>query len=381
MSLYLETDQLILTFYVKVEHLSPDLKMCGRYALPIEPENLPSEFGKQHLEVDQQLDTDRATSHRYNIGPTEYAPVYYMRLSIETKERYSETAKHLVRYMKWGMIPKWIKGKSELNSRIPTFNARYENIDKNRLWVSSINQRCVIPIKGYYEWKKIEHPNGKIQKQPYYIKRKDEKLMFLAGLYSRSVIEGKDVFSYTIITWNAPKCLAWLHDRMPVVLDPETDDFEKWLDSGGEKKHWKDVKDFLKIYDGKSGKLEWYAVDRKVGNMKNEDPTFVKPLDDSTGIMGLLGSTVKRGFKIKPESKSNSKAAQSSKVKEEPVDEINQHLSPQVKKEKVDTSNEKPAVDSNIKIEKNVRLKGKKRTLDNWLSPSKRRHTNVKQEK
>ena len=336
--------------------------MCGRYALPVEPKDLPSEFGKQHLEVDEQIDMNRATNHRYNIGPTEYAPVYYMRLSHKTEERYDDTVRHLIRYMKWGMIPKWIKDKAQIKSGIPTFNARYEKIGKNRLWVSSVNQRCVIPIMGYYEWKKADQTTGKKQKQPYYIKRKDGKLMFLAGLYSRSVIDGEDVFSYTIVTWNAPKCLEWLHDRMPVVLDPDTDDFSNWLNPGGGKKHWNDVKDLLKIYDGKSRKLEWYAVDRKVGNMKNEDPSFVKPLDDSNGIMGLLGRNVKREARTKTEPKSSLEDGH-----------VSDNLPSQVKLES--------PVKTKIKTEAVSPLKSKKRTLDSWLSPSKKRQRKVKPEK
>ncbi|QPG74693.1 hypothetical protein FOA43_002026 [Brettanomyces nanus] len=246
--------------------------MCGRYALPIEPQDLPAEFGKQNLAVDKVIDADKSTHHRYNIGPTQIAPAYYI-YTDNKKDKLQ--AKHILRYMRWGMIPKWIKSKDKM-SNYPTFNARYEKIGENKLWRTSVNQRCVIPIRGYYEWVKQTKPS-KTTKQPYFIKRKDNKLMFLAGLYSRSILDGDEVYSYTIITRNAPKCLEWLHDRMPVVLDPDSEDFSRWLDTG-EKKKWNDVKDLLKIYDGKNETLEWYKVDRSVGNVKNEDAKFVEPL-------------------------------------------------------------------------------------------------------
>ncbi|VEU22305.1 DEKNAAC103451 [Brettanomyces naardenensis] len=254
--------------------------MCGRYALPIEPKDLPAEFGKQNLPVDKEADSELSTSHRYNIGPMQYAPVYYLYRSKysngEAVENPSE--QHILRYMKWSMIPHWVKSKEELKKNIPTFNARYERIGKNRLWQTAVNQRCVIPIKGYFEWTQKPQNGAKI-KQPYYIKRKDDKLMFLAGLYSRSIIDGKEVFSYTIITYDAPKCLQWLHERMPLVLDPEKDEFWEWL-GNGEKKKWDDVKGLLKIYSEKEGTLEWYKVDREVGNTRNEDKKFVRKLKE-----------------------------------------------------------------------------------------------------
>lgn len=353
--------------------------MCGRYALPVEPKDLPAEFGKQNLEVDEELDSNLATHHRYNIGPTQYAPVYMMRLAPKTQEKYSNQCKHILRYMRWGMVPKWIKAKSQMKSGIPTFNARYEKIGQNRLWVTSVNQRCVIPILGYYEWQKQKQSSGGIRKQPYYITRKDGKLMFLAGLYSRSIIDGEEVFSYTIITWNAPKCLGWLHDRMPVVLDPETDDFSKWLDPTGGKKHWADVKDFLKIYDGRTNKLQWYRVSQDVGNMKNEDSKFVKPIPKGSGIAGMLR---KKPVKVKEENlyepvkkelrdeKSTIKVKREvvkSKVKQEP--EVKQE--PGIKKELKVKKAPKVKQEPTIKKERSPR-KRKLGTIDAWLSPKKR---------
>lgn len=238
--------------------------MCGRYALAIEPKDLPDAFGKQGLEVDKEIDADQSTHHRYNVGPTETAPVYFVRANDKVGPQ------HLIQYMRWGMVPKWVHHSDQITSKYPTFNARYEKIGQNRMWLTSVNQRCVIPIQGYYEWRTDDGV-----KQPYYICRKDGRLMFLAGLYSKSVIDEEQLYSYTIITWTAPSCLRWLHERMPVVLDPDTKEWSQWLDTGTKKK-WVDVEQLLKVYEG--DELEWYAVDRRVGNARLEDAEFVKPM-------------------------------------------------------------------------------------------------------
>lgn len=120
--------------------------MCGRYALPIEPDKLPETFGKQHLKVDKVVDREDATGHRYNIGPTSIAPVYYVSLDNDS---------NIIQFMRWGVIPAWINNDESLKkNHLSTFNARYENLSTNKIWKQCVykHQRCVIPIQGYFEW-------------------------------------------------------------------------------------------------------------------------------------------------------------------------------------------------------------------------------------
>ena len=79
-----------------------------------------------------------------------------------------------------------------------------------------------IPADAFYEWKVIE--SGK---QPYAIARQDGQPMAFAGLwegFKRPDVH--DTRSFTIITTDANRIVAELHDRMPVILEPQ--DWPRW---------------------------------------------------------------------------------------------------------------------------------------------------------
>jgi len=72
-------------------------------------------------------------------------------------------------------------------------------------------------------------PTGETS-QPYHVSLPDGSLMKMAGLYDVwKNAEGNQVFTYTIITIASRGTkLSWLHDRMPVILNDESQ--EQWLD-------------------------------------------------------------------------------------------------------------------------------------------------------
>lgn len=250
--------------------------MCGRYALDVEPESIPEWFARQEMRVDRVEHAERRSEHRYNIGPTSYAPVYYYKNKNKNKNKNTngedgedgeEREERDVEYMRWGIVPPWIKSMEEMKkSRYSTFNARYEKLRENRLWRSNLENRCVVPVKGYYEWKR----DGK-KKVPYYVKRKDGELMFLAGLYHRGVVEGVEMDSYTVITRDAPEGMKWLHERMPVMLWPGRG-LEEWLFGSGSC----DLKGLLLLCGEEE--IEWYCVDSRVGDARKENARFVERL-------------------------------------------------------------------------------------------------------
>jgi putative SOS response-associated peptidase YedK len=63
------------------------------------------------------------------------------------------------------------------------------------------------------------------------------------------------IYSYTIITTSSAKSVSFLHDRMPVILDPESEAMRKWLDPN---EPWSmDLAKILKPYEGE---LTWSAL-------------------------------------------------------------------------------------------------------------------------
>jgi putative SOS response-associated peptidase YedK len=130
--------------------------------------------------------------------------------------------------MQWGLIPSWwSKPLKEL--RLATFNARAETAAEKPMFRDSFERRhCLIPISGYYEWQ--DTPDGK---QPYYFTRRDGEVMTIAGLWSDWIDKatGEKSWSCTMMITGANDLVGDVHDRMPVILEP--DDFEPWLSCKG----------------------------------------------------------------------------------------------------------------------------------------------------
>jgi putative SOS response-associated peptidase YedK len=99
-------------------------------------------------------------------------------------------------------------------------------------------------------------------------------LIRLAGLWDewRSP-EDERIKSFAIITTNANALLASLHDRMPVVIPP--DGWDDWL--GENPMTERAVKTLLRPYPENA--MAFWAVDRRVGNVRNDSPDLFAPLN------------------------------------------------------------------------------------------------------
>jgi putative SOS response-associated peptidase YedK len=179
--------------------------MCGRFSLTYTDQDL-----LEYFQLARGLDLEP----RYNIAPSQ--PVAAVR--VEEGER------RLV-LLRWGLIPFWA---NDPKVGYKMINARAETAHKTPAFRAAFRgRRCLIPASGYYEWDK---KGG--SRQPYHILRADGQPMALAGLWEHwEGEEGKTVIeSCTILTTAASEPVARLHDRMPVILEPE--DFDLWLDPG-----------------------------------------------------------------------------------------------------------------------------------------------------
>jgi putative SOS response-associated peptidase YedK len=97
--------------------------------------------------------------------------------------------------------------------------------------------------------------------------------MALAGLWEnwRSPA-GEWVRSFAIITTMPNELCAELHNRMPVVLKPEG--WPEWL--GEEPADLRQLKALLAPYP--SDEMTCWPVSRRVGNVKNNDPSLIEPI-------------------------------------------------------------------------------------------------------
>jgi putative SOS response-associated peptidase YedK len=164
------------------------------------------------------------------IDPDKYRPSYYYHaFGLPELPAICSENPDKIRLLKWGLIPPWTKNDDEANViRFKTFNARSETINRKPSFSSSFkNKRCIIPVKGYFEWQHI----GK-EKIPWYIYHAENEILALAGLYNRwtSSSTGEVLDTFSIITSDANEFTAEIHNsgkRMPVILDKN--DESLWL--------------------------------------------------------------------------------------------------------------------------------------------------------
>jgi putative SOS response-associated peptidase YedK len=104
-------------------------------------------------------------------------------------------------------------------------NARSETaVTKPAFCDAFKSRRCLIPADGFYEWAKT----GKA-KQPYCFEVNDGALFAFAGIFDRwKDPSGNWVKTYSILTTTPNAVTSPVHDRMPVILNPES--YDLWLD-------------------------------------------------------------------------------------------------------------------------------------------------------
>lgn len=182
--------------------------MCGRFTY---------QFTWKQLRTSMSLSScpEEELSPRYNVAPSQPAPVI----------RHGPDGARVGALLRWGLIPPWAADPG-IGSRF--INARAETLAEKPTYRKAFSERrCVLPVSGFYEWGNIP---GSTSRQPYYIHASNDETMMLAGLWERWLPRegGPPTESFTIITCPPNKLMAEVHDRMPVVIDP--DDLDTWLD-------------------------------------------------------------------------------------------------------------------------------------------------------
>lgn len=271
----------------------------GQARTEAEPETEVERAEEEHQQS-QTPEEEEQQHEKQETQPTEHQDeTQYQEEKESKKQDQTQTleTEFILQPMKWGLIPSWTfkskKSKSSSSTHpqkpnyattLKTINCRDDSLlSSSGIW-SSIKHRnrCIIPAQGFFEWLNVPASSGplggkKVEKIPHYVKRKDGKLMLFAGLFDCAHYTDEDgtegeVWSYTVITTSSCESLKWLHDRMPVILEPGSEELKKWLDP--ENRQWgRGLQELLKPFDGT--KLEWYPVDKRVGKVGNDGEDMV----------------------------------------------------------------------------------------------------------
>ena len=213
--------------------------MCGRYVSP------------DTAAIEAQWQIGRRNSNpfprRFNVAPAAEIPILF-----------GHEGELSLAPARWGLVPHWWR-----DGKPPRFshNARLEEAASKPLWRDAMRgTRCLVPALGWYEWRESD-------RQPYFFRRRDERLVALAGLMARwtDPATGRSLLSCALLTTQAGGELAAVHDRMPVALPPDAEG--AWLESGA-------------VQASPEG-LVYHPVRRLVNSSRAEGPELIEPSPQS----------------------------------------------------------------------------------------------------
>lgn len=100
----------------------------------------------------------------------------------------TRTTTYKMQSMKWGLIPSWTKRNPNYTTMLKTINCRDDSLaTPGGMWSSmKARKRCIVLAQGFFEWLQV----GPKSKVPHYVKRKDGRLMCIAGLWDSVQYEG-----------------------------------------------------------------------------------------------------------------------------------------------------------------------------------------------
>jgi putative SOS response-associated peptidase YedK len=220
--------------------------MCGRFSMFTYIKAVEDRF-----KIDEILAN---IEPRYNIAPAQ---------KIATVVQHE--CRQLVE-MKWGLVPSWAKD-SKIGNRL--INARAETAANKPAFRSAFKRRrCLILADSFFEWQK----SGDV-KTPLLIRLKSKETFAMAGLYEYwKMKSGKMLESCAIVTTAANDFMKPIHERMPVILQPENED--RWLDT-----ELQEVVEVAKLLEPMNSELmEAYEVSTYVNSPRNQDSNVIRPV-------------------------------------------------------------------------------------------------------
>lgn len=213
--------------------------MCGRYTLLAEEADILRAFGLSESIQDYEPN--------YNIAPGQQI------LAI-----IHDGKKKRAGYLKWGLVPSWAKdekvGYKMINARSETAHV------KPSFRHLMARKRCLIVADSFYEWQKTD-----THKQPKRIQPKERPLFAFAGLWDKWSLNGKNIFTCTILTKDSNQFMQPIHHRMPIILPEEMED--KWISPQEEQPG--EMQAMLQSIEMEP--LSAYNVSTRVNAVKNND--------------------------------------------------------------------------------------------------------------
>lgn len=188
-----------------------------------------------------------------NIAPTDKAVVIPNRIPRKPE------------YDRFFLIPSFAKDRKYYDLTLG--NARDDKIAQSKIYGASFRQRrCIVPVSGYYEFKKTGDKKTD-PKVPYVFYVKGQPMFGIAGIWDiwKDPSNGELLECFAIITTEPNELAAQIHNRMPVILEPQN--YEQWLDPS--EPDLGELQKLLKPYPVEKMARREFA--KAVNNSKNKD--------------------------------------------------------------------------------------------------------------
>ena len=228
--------------------------MCGRFTITSEATALAQHFALPSLGA--------LSLPRFNVAPSQRVPLL----------RLDPFGQRELALVVWGLVPAWVR---DPRGGARPINARGESVEHKPFFRQAWRrQRGLVLADGFYEWQR-----GGGGKQPFWLHRPDRGPLAFAALWERwrAATGGEPIESCTLITTTANAVVRPLHDRMPVILQP--DDYARWLAPASA-----DALAALKalLVPAPDDLLQAVAVTRYVNDPQHDDPACLAPALPST---------------------------------------------------------------------------------------------------
>lgn len=278
--------------------------MCGRYASFRQSQDVADEFSIEVIDPAAE-----SIEPSWNVAPTQNVRIVVERFvgpdggRVEDGAALSESAvggvgelaqgvavRRELRLARWGLVPHWAKDPGVGNRMI---NARSETAaEKSSFRSAMTRRRCIVLADGYYEWRKPDPGSGRTAKTPFAIGRPGGEPLAFAGLYSwwkvpeggvgsspsasvdldHPAVHDGWLLTCAILTRAAEGPMASIHDRVPVMLQPDAVD--AWLDP-----RMQDSARATSLTALPLPELAWHEVGREVNAPRNDHPGLLVPVE------------------------------------------------------------------------------------------------------
>eukprot|EP00980_Cylindrotheca_fusiformis_P010700 scaffold2400_cov187-Cylindrotheca_fusiformis.AAC.5 len=276
--------------------------------------------------------TERDNFDNYNMCPGMNAFVIF-----------KNDDKYEMERMSWGLLTKngtskkpIQTGKQRMSLQFQSlmFNARSDTLFSKPTFSKLAHQRrsCIVALDGYFEWKKSPLAGGKGKKQPYYVYHKDhgrdkKNPLLVAGLWtqvSTGIPDEPTLRTFTILTTEPCKQIAWLHDRMPLCLWDENSCLE-WLDNPTSK-----VLKAMDITARQNEGFAWHMVSQEMSNLKFRGRKATEAIKSPPSVLSFFSA--KSAAKNIGIDRAPTTTDESSKLKRERMHPAEEGPSPKKKK-------------------------------------------------